>query len=241
MSQRLDILEQQDQIEQWIQEKRTKAFICNKLHCKPETLNSYLKKMGIEYKGQPGLKDKTQNNLYKTAEEYAKSNNVKSSKLKEKLIKEGIKKDECEICGISYWQGVKLTLELHHIDGNHFNNSFDNLQILCPNCHSIQPNDTFKNVGSYNNLCIDCGKPIDKRAQRCKSCAAKQNNLSHRKVKQLPSREELKNMIRYHTFTDIGVKYKVSDNAVRKWCVKYNLPKRKKDIESYTDEEWAKI
>ena len=48
-------------------------------------------------------------------------------------------------------------------------------------------------------------------------------------------------MIRYHTFTDIGVKYKVSDNAVRKWCVKYNLPKRKKDIESYTDEEWAKI
>lgn len=35
--------------------------------------------------------------------------------------------------------------------------------------------------------------------------------------------------------------YKVSDNAVRKWCKSYNLPSRRKDISLYSEEEWQKI
>jgi 5-methylcytosine-specific restriction endonuclease McrA len=50
---------------------------------------------------------------------------------------------------VSIWQGVKLPLELHHKDGDHFNNEFDNLQILCPNCHSIQEGNSGANVGKY--------------------------------------------------------------------------------------------
>ena len=42
-------------------------------------------------------------------------------------------------------------------------------------------------------------------------------------------------------FTEIGDKYNVSDNAVRKWCDKMNLPRTKKDIENYTDVQWEKI
>ena len=63
---------------------------------------------------------------------------ISSHKLKEKLIKDGIKENKCEICGCSMWQGVMLPLELHYIDNNHNNNALENLQILCPNCHSIQ-------------------------------------------------------------------------------------------------------
>ena len=33
----------------------------------------------------------------------------------------------------------------------------------------------------------------------------------------------------------------VSDNVIRKWCIKYNLPSRKKDINSYSDEKWELI
>jgi hypothetical protein len=33
----------------------------------------------------------------------------------------------------------------------------------------------------------------------------------------------------------------VSDNAVRKWCDKYNLPRKARDIKALTDEEWLKI
>ena len=57
----------------------------------------------------------------------------------------------------------------------------------------------------------------------------------------LIEREELKHLIRSKPFTQIGKDFGVSDNAVRKWCDKYNLPRRVIDIKKYTDEEWEKV
>jgi hypothetical protein len=62
-------------------------------------------------------------------------------KLKLRLFKEGIKKDECEVCFTSEWLGNKLNCELHHKDGNRTNHKLENLQVICPNCHS--QTDTF--------------------------------------------------------------------------------------------------
>ena len=50
--------------------------------------------------------------------------------------------NKCEKCG---WGEVNETtgnvpLEVHHIDGDCTNNSEDNLQLLCPNCHSLTAN-----------------------------------------------------------------------------------------------------
>lgn len=42
-------------------------------------------------------------------------------------------------------------------------------------------------------------------------------------------------------FTQIGIKYKVSDNAIRKWCIAENLPSKKKDILAYSEEEWKEV
>ena len=69
-----------------------------------------------------------------------------SFKLKNRLIKEGIKENKCECCGISEWNGKSLNLELHHIDGNSHNHLLDNLQLLCPNCHSQTDNFRSKNI-----------------------------------------------------------------------------------------------
>jgi uncharacterized Zn ribbon protein len=44
--------------------------------------------------------------------------------------------NKCNSCGISEWLGEPITLELEHKDGNHFNNVRDNLEMICPNCHS---------------------------------------------------------------------------------------------------------
>ena len=141
---RNDILEKKDQILKWIDEGKTKSFMSKELGCKPETLNGYLKKMGIEYSGRPGVHGQDYNTGYKTTEEYINSGSVvKSHILKGKLIRDGIKKKECELCGVSTWRGVELPLELHHKDGNHYNNNVDNLAILCPNCHSL--------TGTYKN------------------------------------------------------------------------------------------
>ena len=57
---------------------------------------------------------------------------------------------KCECCGISEWNGEKLSLEVHHIDGNRFNNDLSNLQILCPNCHSLTENWRSRNLKGYN-------------------------------------------------------------------------------------------
>lgn len=56
-----------------------------------------------------------------------------------------------------------------------------------------------------------------------------------------PSREELKELIRKLPFTQIAKKYGVSDNAIRKWCDFEKLPRKKTEINSYSDEEWEKI
>lgn len=71
--------------------------------------------------------------------------NFQTYKLKQKLIKLGIKENKCEICGCVDWQGKKLNMQLHHIDGNPHNHKLDNLQMLCPNCHSQTENFTARN------------------------------------------------------------------------------------------------
>lgn len=62
---------------------------------------------------------------------------IRNHNLKRKLFKLGIKERKCEICGCGeIWMDKPITLELHHINGIHKDNSLINLQILCPNCHS---------------------------------------------------------------------------------------------------------
>lgn len=55
------------------------------------------------------------------------------------------------------------------------------------------------------------------------------------------TREELKDLIRTTPFTTIASQFGYTDNAIRKWCDKFNLPRKKSEINSYSDEEWTKI
>lgn len=56
-----------------------------------------------------------------------------------------------------------------------------------------------------------------------------------------PSREELKNLIRTISFVKIGERYNVTDNAIRKWCDAYKLPRTKREINNYSEDQWSKI
>ena len=64
------------------------------------------------------------------------SNFLSICKLKKRLIKEGLKENMCEICGINEWLNKPISLELDHINGNNMDHRIENLRILCPNCHS---------------------------------------------------------------------------------------------------------
>lgn len=108
--------------------------------------------MGIEYKGQQSkIGQKKGSNVYRPASYYIENNiPIHSYRLKEKLIRDGIKENKCEICGISKWLDIDIPLELHHEDGNHYNNQIENLRILCPNCHAIQPGNSGASIGTKN-------------------------------------------------------------------------------------------
>ena len=117
---------------------------------------------------------------------------------------------------------------------------FDNTEYIAKNVLSSYNRMTDdelynKSESKKHNCCIDCGRVISDTATRCISCY----NLSRKPNK--PEREELKQLIRNKSFTQIGKDYFVTDNAVRKWCDSYNLPRKKTEINKFTEEEWEII
>ena len=62
---------------------------------------------------------------------------VNTSRLRQRLIAEGLKSAACEECGLTEWRGQLLPLALDHVNGDHTDNRLENLRILCPNCHAL--------------------------------------------------------------------------------------------------------
>ena len=52
------------------------------------------------------------------------------------FIKNSCKCEKCSWGEKNIFTGT-IPLEIHHIDGDYTNNKEENLQVLCPNCHSL--------------------------------------------------------------------------------------------------------
>jgi hypothetical protein len=148
----------------------------------------------------------------------------------------------CELCGLTDWRESPIPLEVHHKDGNRTNNEYDNLQLLCPNCHALT--DTWKGrnkkdkqnieqdifdtkcikeknkiikIPKYN--CLACGSNTSNKKYCSSICYHKSTKIpkvEKRKVVR-PSLTELKTDLETMSFVSVGKKYGVSDNCIRKW------------------------
>lgn len=73
--------------------------------------------------------------------------NYQSYKLKRRLFNLGLKIQKCEECGWAVTtDDGRIPLEIHHRNGDSKDNRLDNLEILCPNCHSLKLNYRGKNI-----------------------------------------------------------------------------------------------
>lgn len=161
-------------LEPLIRECKNITEFCRKLGMVPKGHNYYVAKRLIDdFKldvshfcrtpWNKGIKYKTKVNRIRTMEEVLKEDShISSNDLKKRLFNNGYKEKKCECCGNTEWFGLPMKLELHHINGNHFDNRIENLQILCPNCHSITDTYRGKNQHRYSQDVDALCKPLTK-------------------------------------------------------------------------------
>lgn len=187
----------------------------------------------------------TSNPIERTEENvFCENSTASQATLRRWYLKGNYTNYKCSICGMEpIWQGKELTLILDHKNGENHDDRLENLRWVCPNCNQ-QLETTGYQAGlkeslTKKNYCIDCGKEISLAAKRCHECQSKTSSV---KLEDMPiTREELKTLIRTTPFTTIAKEFKVSDNAIRKWCDKFSLPRQKNVINSYSDKEWEEI
>lgn len=70
--------------------------------------------------------------------------------IKRRLLELGLLALRCSRCGISDWRGKPLTIHIDHVNGIKDDWRFENLRMLCPNCHSQTPTFSAKNLRNPN-------------------------------------------------------------------------------------------
>jgi hypothetical protein len=148
-------------------------------------------------------------------------------------------------CKCGYKKNI-AALEFHHLDPDKkdfdwgsgkkkgWKRTIEELKkcvLVCSNCHREihYPNHKNTNKGNSNlsNLadiepsgsCPVCSDNVFGTIYCCTECS----NTAHRKVKNRPSKSKLKNMRKTMSWTAIGKRYGVSDNAIRKWAKQYGI------------------
>ena len=131
----------------------------------------------------------------------------------------------CECCKLGEWMNELISLELHHVDGDRTNNNHENLQLLCPNCHSYTENYRGKRARKELPVCEDCSIAVSARGRRCAPCAVKHRTRKtcHEKILQAkptkidwPDIDTLKAMLAASNYSALARELGVSDNAIRK-------------------------
>lgn len=152
---------------------------------------------------------------------------ISSFRLKNKLFNEKVKEKKCECCGLTEWLGQPINLELHHINGNNIDNRLENLQILCPNCHSYTDNYGGKNQKLNINPKTNITNNTSKK-EILSQCDNKKN------IKETKINYNVENMIslmkKYKNYTQVGKELGISDNAVKKRFIKLGYANNIKDL-----------
>lgn len=152
-------------------------------------------------------------------------------RLKVRLYDQGLKRRQCELCGQGEsWQGKTMSLILDHINGCATDNRLENLRIVCPNCAATLETHCGKALRRIRTErpCAGCGAVFypdgDERRFCSHGCWARTREgrpqPELRRVER-PPYEQLIREIAESSYSAVGRRYGVSDNAIRKWVRQY--------------------
>jgi ribosomal protein S27AE len=152
--------------------------------------------------------------------------------LKRRLYDEGLKLRHCELCGQGEeWRGRRMAMILDHINGVADDNRIENLRIVCPNCAATFDTHCGRQnrIPDAERVCPHCGTTFRAKSHRqrycSRSCGSRYDRAGlakpgARRVER-PPYEELVAEVKATSWSAVGRRYGVSDNAVRKWVRTY--------------------
>jgi hypothetical protein len=167
------------------------------------------------------------------AEVLVEGSTYSRGRLKERLYESGLKDRRCELCGQDeLWHGRPMSLILDHINGDARDNRLENLRVVCPNCAATLETHCGRRARlSYEERqCRRCGATFRPRVARQAYCSRECGQRwdrsgvprpGARRVSERPPYEQLVAEIGATSWSAVGRKYGVSDNAIRKWVRAY--------------------
>lgn len=141
---------------------------------------------------------------------------------------------------------LKKAETVHHLDENKTNNNPENLVVF----RTSADHSRFHKIGVMKLMddntyicpipkkdiiqCKFCGGYFIKTSSNMHYCSIEcyknNRNQEFSSRNDRPTKEQLEELINNKSFIEIGKKYGVSDNAVRKWCAKYGLPYKYREL-----------
>lgn len=208
----------------------------------PATVKKYAERWGISaehFDPYAGVMDRVRRPAKPLSEILVQGSTFSRSNLKQRLYAEELKTPVCEICGQGeMWRGRHMSLILDHINGVRDDNRIENLRIVCPNCAATLDTHCGRSISSPPPLrnCERCGVMFraKHRTQRfcSRNCGLRGGRRKRgvacpeRRKAERPPLEQLVAEIEATSYSAVGRKYGVSDNAVRKWVRFYEREAR---------------